>query len=437
MPTARQLAVILFTVTVATAQPQASRLVMVLPPQGFAPAEYAPVRRLLEASGVRVTVAGLTTAPCQPAGGGAAVTPEVAIGDLRHDQFEGVLVVGGTGQAMTDLTTETAFNRATRALVGASAALGKLVAATGNAPALLAQAGLLRGRQVACQAGVASFVTTGGGTLADQATVIEPGLITARDAGSPAALTQALVNALPKPAADTTPPAAAQRRALLVIANQDFYYREYGDTRRSLEEAGVAVTVAAPRRDVCRPHGGSGEGADGGLVRADLAITDARMADYDALVYIGGWGAVCFEPTYTGVFDNQAYNVPAAVRQASGRLIDECVRSGKLLTAICHGVSVLAWARVDGRSPIAGKTVSAYAQGSPGSTYQGQHYADNQASVRMQVEQLAGATMVPSRSVGNPATADDDVVVDGRVITAENYDSAREFGRVIARELAR
>ncbi|MBI5831752.1 MAG: DJ-1/PfpI family protein [Armatimonadetes bacterium] len=224
---------------------------------------------------------------------------------------------------------------------------------------------------------------------------------------------------------------------LLVIANQDFYYREYGDTRRSLEEAGVTVTVAAARRDTCRPHANSGQGADGGLVMPDLAITDARMADYDAVGFVGGWGAVMYEPTYTGVFDNPAFNVPAAVRQAAGRLVEEAVRGDKVLAAICHGVTVLAWARVDGRSPIAGRTVSAYDGGSPGSTYQGTHYADNQATVRMQVERLAGATMVRGRSMGNPAIADDDVVVDGRIITAENYDSAREFGRVIARQLGR
>lgn len=49
-------------------------------------------------------------------------------------------------------------------------------------------------------------------------------------------------------------------------------------------------------------------------------------------------------------------------------------------SAVCHGVTVLAWARVDGVSPSA--------DGSGGTTVA------------------------------------DDVIVDGRIITAENYDSA-------------
>ncbi|MBI5761663.1 MAG: hypothetical protein HZA46_24400 [Planctomycetales bacterium] len=45
--------------------------------------------------------------------------------------------------------------------------------------------------------------------------------------------------------------------------------------------------------------------------------------------------------------------------------------------------------------------------------------------------------MLASRSVGNTSTDTDDVLVSGRIITAENYNSARQFGRVIATELSR
>jgi putative intracellular protease/amidase len=43
-----------------------------------------------------------------------------------------------------------------------------------------------------------------------------------------------------------------------------------------------------------------------------------------------------------------------------------------------------------------------------------------------------GLANVDSGQYGNPATVADDVVVDGRIITAENWDSARLFGAVIA-----
>ena len=40
-----------------------------------------------------------------------------------------------------------------------------------------------------------------------------------------------------------------------------------------------------------------------------------------------------------------------------------------------------------------------------------------------------------SGSIGNPATVADDVVVDGKFITAENFESATYFGEVIASEV--
>lgn len=44
---------------------------------------------------------------------------------------------------------------------------------------------------------------------------------------------------------------------------------------------------------------------------------------------------------------------------------------------------------------------------------------------------------VPARSIGNPFTAADDVYVDGKIITAESYDSAAQSGRVLADRIGR
>jgi putative intracellular protease/amidase len=87
---------------------------------------------------------------------------------------------------------------------------------------------------------------------------------------------------------------------------------------------------------------------------------------------------------------------------------------------------------VDGVSPLAGKTVSAYALSAPGFVdASGSASTTTQQTTRWHVE-ANGATMVPSRSVGDPYITADDVIVDGRIITAENYDSARFFGRTVA-----
>jgi hypothetical protein len=105
------------------------------------------------------------------------------------------------------------------------------------------------------------------------------------------------------------------KRVLLVIANRDFFYREYADPRAEMEKAGIKVTVAAGHKSACTPHSGSGEGADRGIVQPDLALKDAKAADYDAILFAGGWGSSAYQFAFPGRYDNSAYNGEKAVRR--------------------------------------------------------------------------------------------------------------------------
>ncbi|PQO25245.1 hypothetical protein C5Y96_25415 [Blastopirellula marina] len=222
---------------------------------------------------------------------------------------------------------------------------------------------------------------------------------------------------------DDTPTANKPLPVLMVIANQDFYYQEYGDTRQSLEAQGLEVVVAAATTEVSRPHANSGQGADGGLVRPDLALTDVSADDYSAIVFVGGWGASSYQYAFEGTYDHGAYNSTDALKTTVNDLVNDFVEQDKYVAAICHGVSVLAYARVDGESLLDGKTVSAWGGSAPSSDQRIYTTRDN--------IELNGGTMVESGSVGDPTTVADDVIVDGRIITAENYDSAAMFGRII------
>ena len=73
--------------------------------------------------------------------------------------------------------------------------------------------------------------------------------------------------------------------------------------------------------------------------------------------------------------------------------------------------------------------------GAPATFYLGRWYADYELSVHEQVVANGGFTNPYSGQYGNPTTAADDVIVDGRVITAENYTSAPLLGRVIAGQI--
>ncbi len=245
---------------------------------------------------------------------------------------------------------------------------------------------------------------------------------------------------------------------LLVIADgQDFYYKEYADTRNELIKAGVGVAVAATTTNASTPHPDSGQVEAGvsGVVTPDLALADVDASDYSAIAFVGGWGSSMYQYAYNdpngdGVTDNfywnSAYNgdddlndgVIAPQKVIVNQLINDFLDADKPVAAICHGVTVLAWARVDGTSPIAGKQVAVpLTVATPNQNYGGDELTyPNYSGQFDQIVANGGIASNVSGSHGtNTSSAVDDVVVDGRIITAENYESSAHFGFVIAREV--
>lgn len=225
--------------------------------------------------------------------------------------------------------------------------------------------------------------------------------------------------------------AAAPLPVLLVIANKDFHYADYAATRAALEARGLAVVVAAGETRTALPQ----SGGIGTAVRPDLALARASEARYSAIVFVGGWGASSYQYAFEGTYHNTAYRPKPEVVDEVNRLVKEFTVEGKPVAALCHGVSVLAWARVDGTSPLQGRVVVGPAGGTPGFTLDGLSYPDAEHPVRWQLE-MNGATMLTSGSIGNPLTTIDDVVVDGRIITAENNAAAGRFAELIAQSIA-
>lgn len=223
---------------------------------------------------------------------------------------------------------------------------------------------------------------------------------------------------------------------LMVIADQrDFYYQEYNDTRISLEAAGLEVDVAATTISPSTPHPNTGQGSASGIVNPELRLSDVQASDYSAIVFVGGWGSSMYQYAFPGTYYNSAYNGDLATKEVVNNLIDDFADQGKHVAAICHGVTVLAWARVDGVSPINGHQVAVPWLGSPACEYNGQTYWAGQLLQNVQAIANGATTQAYSGAIGDPTTAADDVIVDGRIITAENYDSAAMFGRIVAQEV--
>lgn len=72
---------------------------------------------------------------------------------------------------------------------------------------------------------------------------------------------------------------------LMIIAQNGFQDIEYQDSRKALEKAGHKITVAAPALK-------KAIGKYDAIVHPDIALSDVSIDSYDAVVVIGGPGAL-------------------------------------------------------------------------------------------------------------------------------------------------
>jgi putative intracellular protease/amidase len=224
---------------------------------------------------------------------------------------------------------------------------------------------------------------------------------------------------------------AAPLPVLMVIANQDFWYQEYAMVRKGLGALGLPVVVAAGSTATAIPQAPDRRR----IVTPDVAVSEVRASDYSAVVFVGGWGASSYQYAFSGTYASLAHQPDLLVADAVNRLVNDFIEQDKYVAAMSHGVTVLAWARVDGVSPLQGRTVAAWPGGSPAFEYEGQKYGGGVIPVFWHVIQNDSSARTAA-STGNPLSSADDVVVDGQIITAENYDAAPLFTRTLARAIA-
>lgn len=173
------------------------------------------------------------------------------------------------------------------------------------------------------------------------------------------------------------------KTAVLVIAFNGFQDREYEVTRKILENAGARVVVASSAL-------GRAQGKFGLRVDTDLTIDEIKIEEIDALVFIGGPGA-------TEYFDNKTAHV----------LAKEALGNDKVLAAICVAPEILAKAGL-----LKGKKATVWSS-------------------------LIDRSPIEVLKMGGANYLDQEVVVDGKIVTANGPGAAEKFGQAIVDLLTR
>jgi len=166
------------------------------------------------------------------------------------------------------------------------------------------------------------------------------------------------------------------KKAVLVIAPKDFRDEELFYTKEELEKKGIKTTIASLKTGECI-------GKLGGKTNSEITINQISLKDFDAIIFVGGQGASVY-------FDNNM----------ALKIAKEFYENKKVVAAICIAPSTLANAGL-----LKGKKATCFPSESGNLKENGSIYT------------------------GEPVT------VDGKIITANGPQAARDFGKKIAEAL--
>ena len=172
-------------------------------------------------------------------------------------------------------------------------------------------------------------------------------------------------------------PTLQGKKVVMIVAHSNFRDEELQEPRRVLEHQGAAITIASSSLDTAT-------GMLGATVKPDILIDKVNVADYDAVIFIGGTGS------------SEYWENPTAHDIARKTL-----EANKILGAICIAPVTLAKAGL-----LQGKRATVYSSESSKLEAAGCNYTGK------------------------------DVEIEGNIITGNGPGAARKFGEAIAKGLA-
>jgi len=147
------------------------RAAMIIAPEKFRDEELFEPKEILEKAGISVTVASTGLSPARGVKGGT-ITPQARITELKADDYDAVIFVGGGGASIYW------DNPVAHALAGDAVKKGKLLAAICIAPVTLARAGVLTGRRATVWPSEAEQLSAAGAHYTAQPVVKDGNIIT-------------------------------------------------------------------------------------------------------------------------------------------------------------------------------------------------------------------------------------------------------------------
>lgn len=171
------------------------------------------------------------------------------------------------------------------------------------------------------------------------------------------------------------------KSVLMIIAPDSFRDEELFHTKDEIEKAGGKVTIASITTDTAK-------GMFGATAKPNITIYNANVDNHDAIIFVGGSGSEIY-------FNNETAH----------RIAKEAYSKNKIVTAICIAPSILANAKL-----LAGKSATVW--------------AGDKKYVNILITCGANYT---GRAVQE----------DGRIITANGPEAARNFGAAIVKMLGK
>lgn len=170
----------------------ATARILIIATDGFEDSELLDPRQTLLDQGAEVTIASLATGEIK-GDKGKTVTADIKVGDVSLDDYDGLLLPGGTKNPDKLRMDETAV-----ATIRRFADSGKPVGAICHAPWLLAEADVVKGKTVTSWPSIRTDLRNAGANVVDRESVTDGNITTSRNPDDIPAFTRAFIELVEK-----------------------------------------------------------------------------------------------------------------------------------------------------------------------------------------------------------------------------------------------